>query len=85
MLQKIAQLVREEKVECRFEALRLAATTAEATQEELIKAAKSSGWRTSHMLISELFANYIKEDKNDNDKEKDVYSEGKDFQKKSRK
>ncbi|KAH9390601.1 hypothetical protein TYRP_022834, partial [Tyrophagus putrescentiae] len=64
-LQKIAQLVREEKVECRFEALRLAATTAEATQEELIKAAKSSGWRTSHMLISELFADDNEEEEGD--------------------
>ncbi len=75
-LQKIAQLVREEKVECRFEALRLAATTAEASQEELIKAAKSSGWRTSHMLISELFADEDQEEgEKDGDDEEDYREE----------
>ncbi len=76
-LQKIAQLVREEKVECRFEALRLAATTAEDTQEELIKAAKSSGWRTSHMLISELFADEDQEEEEEGDDDEEDYREEK--------
>ncbi|KAH9395912.1 hypothetical protein TYRP_020327 [Tyrophagus putrescentiae] len=72
-LQKIAQLVREGS----FEALRLAATTAEATQEELIKTAKLSGWRTSHLLIFELFAD--EDQKEEEGGDDDVCSEDKDY------
>lgn len=79
MLQKIAQLVREEKVECRFEALKLAVALAEASEEELVKAAKANGWRTSHLLISELFVDEDQEDEGGDDD--DVYSKEKDYRK----
>ena len=77
MLQKIAQLVREGS----FEALELAVAIAEASEKELVKAAKANGWRTSHMLISELFADEDQEEVEEEEEsgDDDVYREEEDY------
>ncbi len=72
-LQKIAQLVREDRG---FEALELAVALAEASEEELVKAAKANGWRISHLLISELFADEDQEEEEGG--ENGVHSEDED-------